>query len=148
MILFISESTDIQMENTVVYGGLPVYSGDTEPQSACSTASMTPDQCSGGPLSVTSHSTVAHAQSPVAPCTTSEAQLGSDSEALSTPPIEMLGDNIDVTITPSKMTSESQRKSLHWFLVMMKQKRVTANDIDMSKVLLMIHLYIWVFVYT
>ena len=89
-----------------------------------------------------------YAQSPVAPCTTSEAQFGFDMEALSTPPIEMLGDNINVTITPSKMTSESQRKSLHWFLVMMKQKRVTANDIDMSKVLLMIHLYIRVFVYT
>lgn len=43
-------------------------------------------------------------------------------------PIEILGDNIDVTITPAKMTIEKQRKSLHWFLTMAKQKRITAAD--------------------
>nr|XP_022328665.1 uncharacterized protein LOC111127726 isoform X1 [Crassostrea virginica]XP_022331633.1 uncharacterized protein LOC111129505 isoform X1 [Crassostrea virginica] len=50
-----------------------------------------------------------------------------------TPAIEMLGDNIDVSITPSKMTAESQRKSLHWFLIMMKQKRIMVNDMDISE---------------
>ena len=50
--------------------------------------------------------------------------------------IEMLRDTIDVTITPSKMTAESQRKSLHWFLVMMKQKRIMVNDMDISEVIM------------
>lgn len=45
----------------------------------------------------------------------------------------MLGDNIDVTITPSKMTSDAQRKSLHWFLVMMKLKNITVKDMDISE---------------
>ena len=53
-----------------------------------------------------------------------------------TPAIEMLGDNIDVSITPSKMTAESQRKSLHWVLVMMKQKRIMVNDMDISEVIM------------
>lgn len=52
------------------------------------------------------------------------------------PSIEMLGDNIDVTITPSKMTSDAQRKSLHWFLVMMKLKNITVKDMDVSEVCL------------
>jgi hypothetical protein len=43
-------------------------------------------------------------------------------------PIEIIGDNLDVTITPAKMTQENQRKSLHWFLVMAKQKRLSAVD--------------------
>ena len=47
------------------------------------------------------------------------------------PPIEVLGDNLDVTITPTRMTSEKQRKSLHWFLVMAKQKRITIDDLDL-----------------
>ena len=50
--------------------------------------------------------------------------------------IEMLRDTIDVTITPSKMTAESQRKSLHWFLVMMIQKRIMVNDMDISEVIM------------
>lgn len=32
-------------------------------------------------------------------------------------PFEVLGDNLDITITPSKMTMQSQRKSCHWFLL-------------------------------
>lgn len=48
----------------------------------------------------------------------------------------MLGDNIDVTITPSKMTSDAQRKSLHWFFVMMKLKNITVKDMDVSEVCL------------
>nr|XP_034321927.1 uncharacterized protein LOC117688213 [Crassostrea gigas]XP_034321928.1 uncharacterized protein LOC117688213 [Crassostrea gigas] len=46
-------------------------------------------------------------------------------------PIEILGDNLDVTISPAKMTMEKQRKSLHWFLVMAKQKRITAEDLNL-----------------
>lgn len=49
------------------------------------------------------------------------------------PSIEMLGDNIDVTITPSKMTSDTQRKSLNWFLVMMKLKNITVKDMNISE---------------
>lgn len=33
-------------------------------------------------------------------------------------PFEVLGDNLDITITPSKMTMQSQRKSCHWFLLL------------------------------
>ncbi|KAK3082515.1 hypothetical protein FSP39_020178 [Pinctada imbricata] len=50
------------------------------------------------------------------------------------PPIEMLGDNLDITITPSKITSDAQRKSLHWFLVMMKQKKITVEDFNSMQV--------------
>uniref|UniRef100_A0A8W8JSA0 Uncharacterized protein n=1 Tax=Magallana gigas TaxID=29159 RepID=A0A8W8JSA0_MAGGI len=46
-------------------------------------------------------------------------------------PIEILGDNLDVTISPAKMTMEKQHKSLHWFLVMAKQKRITAEDLNL-----------------
>lgn len=44
-------------------------------------------------------------------------------------PFEVLGDNLDITITPSKMTLQSQRKSLHWFLLLVKQKRVIVDDV-------------------
>lgn len=46
-------------------------------------------------------------------------------------PIEILGDNSDVTISLAKMTMEKQRKSLHWFLVMAKQKQITADDLNL-----------------
>ncbi|KAK3085431.1 hypothetical protein FSP39_003218 [Pinctada imbricata] len=46
--------------------------------------------------------------------------------------IEILGDNFDVTITPAKMTMMSQRRSLHWFLTMVKQKRIMAHDVHVS----------------
>ncbi|XP_061187058.1 uncharacterized protein LOC133195217 [Saccostrea echinata] len=42
--------------------------------------------------------------------------------------IEIIGDNLDVTITPAKMTMMSQRKSLHWFLTMVKEKRIMSDD--------------------
>ena len=42
--------------------------------------------------------------------------------------IEILGDNLDVTITPAKMTADCQRKSLHWFLTMVKEKKITFHD--------------------
>ena len=47
-------------------------------------------------------------------------------------PIEILGDNVDITISPTKMTMEKQRKSLHWFLIMAKQKRITYEDVHVS----------------
>lgn len=52
------------------------------------------------------------------------------------PSIELLGDNIGVTITPSKNTSDTQRKSFHWFLVMMKLKIIAVKDMDISEVCL------------
>lgn len=45
-------------------------------------------------------------------------------------PIEVMGDNLDVSIAPAKMTVEKQRKSLHWFLTMVKQRRVTYDDLS------------------
>lgn len=56
-----------------------------------------------------------------------KAPVGKDND-VNPKPIEILGDNVDVTITPAKMTLEKQRKSLHWFLTMAKQKRLTAAD--------------------
>lgn len=47
-------------------------------------------------------------------------------------PIEVLGDNLDITVSPTKMTMDNQRKSLHWFLVMVKQKRVTYEDVHVA----------------
>ena len=47
-------------------------------------------------------------------------------------PIEILGDNLDITVTPSKMSIEHQRKSLHWFLTMVKQKRFTYQHMNVS----------------
>ena len=44
-------------------------------------------------------------------------------------PIEVLGDNVDITVSPAKMTLDKQRKSLHWFLLMVKQRRVTYEDV-------------------
>lgn len=43
-------------------------------------------------------------------------------------PIEMLGDNLDITITPSKMSVQNQKKSLHWFLILVKQKQITFDE--------------------
>ena len=51
-----------------------------------------------------------------------------------TPSLEMLEDNINVTITPFWMTVESKRKILHWILIMMKQKLIMDNDMDISEV--------------
>lgn len=45
-------------------------------------------------------------------------------------PFEVLGDNLDITITPSKMTMQSQRKSCHWFLLLVKQKRVIIDNLN------------------
>ena len=39
-------------------------------------------------------------------------------------PFEIIGDNFDLTISPSYMTSEKQRRSLHWFLNVGIQRRV------------------------
>jgi hypothetical protein len=46
--------------------------------------------------------------------------------------IEILGDNFDVTITPANMTMASQRQSLHWFLTMVKERRILASESDID----------------
>lgn len=43
--------------------------------------------------------------------------------------IEVLGDNLDLLVSPGDMTSYRQRKSWHWFLVLLTQKRITAPDL-------------------
>lgn len=44
--------------------------------------------------------------------------------------IEVLGDNLDLLVSPGDMTSDRQRKSWHWFLVLSTQKRITAPDLS------------------
>lgn len=43
--------------------------------------------------------------------------------------IEVLGDNLDLLVSPGDMTSDRQRKSWHWFLVLLTQKRITAPNL-------------------
>ena len=38
---------------------------------------------------------------------------------------QIIGDNIDITRNPSKMSKERQRKSWHWFLLVGVEKRIT-----------------------
>lgn len=47
--------------------------------------------------------------------------------------IEVLGDNFDITISPNYMTEERQRKSLHWFLVLMKEVQVPGIGLPNDK---------------
>ncbi|KAL4219951.1 Translation initiation factor [Mactra antiquata] len=47
-------------------------------------------------------------------------------------PIEVLGDNLDVTVSPTKMTLDHQRLSLHWFLTMVKQRQVIFENSDLA----------------
>ncbi|XP_062597660.1 uncharacterized protein LOC134259070 [Saccostrea cucullata] len=55
--------------------------------------------------------------------------------------IEVLGDNLDLLVSPGDMTSDRQRKSWHWFLVLLTQKRITAPDLPSSgKVADILHL--------
>lgn len=43
--------------------------------------------------------------------------------------IEVLRDNLDLLVSPGDMTSDRQRKSWHWFLVLLTQKIITAPDL-------------------
>ncbi|XP_053388276.1 uncharacterized protein LOC128551443, partial [Mercenaria mercenaria] len=47
-------------------------------------------------------------------------------------PIEVIGDNLDICISPAKMTMDKQRHSLHCFLTMVKQRRVTYEDLNVQ----------------
>jgi len=46
--------------------------------------------------------------------------------------IEIIGDNLDISIAPKVMTIDKKRKSLHWFLTMVKQRRVTYEDLNIQ----------------
>lgn len=46
--------------------------------------------------------------------------------------IEIIGDNLDISIAPKVMSIDKQRKSLHWFLTMVKQRRVTYEDLNIQ----------------
>lgn len=48
-------------------------------------------------------------------------------------PIEVLGDNLDILVSPANMTLDRQRKSWHWFLLLATQKRITDKDIPADK---------------
>lgn len=48
-------------------------------------------------------------------------------------PIEILGDNVDILITPANMTSDRQRKSWHWFLLLATQKRIIDQELPTNK---------------
>lgn len=41
----------------------------------------------------------------------------------------MLGDNIDLLVSPGEMTSDRDRKSWHWFLVLLTQKKNYPPDL-------------------
>lgn len=49
------------------------------------------------------------------------------------PRFEIIGDNLDHTISPTNMTKDKQRKSLHWFLNVAVQRRVLADDLPCDK---------------
>lgn len=51
----------------------------------------------------------------------------------------MLGDNLDLLVSPGDMTSDRQRKSWHWFLVLLTQKRITAPDLLSNEDILKYH---------
>ena len=38
-------------------------------------------------------------------------------------PIEILGDNVDILVSPANMTLDRQRKSWHWFLLLATPKK-------------------------
>ena len=42
---------------------------------------------------------------------------------------QIIGDNVDITRTPSKMSKERQRKSWHWFLLVGVENRLTFPDL-------------------
>lgn len=50
------------------------------------------------------------------------------------PTFEIIGDNIDITKSPSQMSKDSQRKSYHWFLNLAVQRRVFSDLPDHSPV--------------
>lgn len=43
---------------------------------------------------------------------------------------DIIGDNFDISKSPSNMSKEKQRKSLHWFLLIGLQKRVIDNSLS------------------
>jgi hypothetical protein len=45
---------------------------------------------------------------------------------------DIIGDNIDMTRSPSQMSVDRKRKSWHWFLLVGLQKRVINQDLDDS----------------
>lgn len=54
------------------------------------------------------------------------------------PSYEIIGDNLDLSIAPSSMTKEKQRRSFHWFLNVAVRKRVLSdlpNDIPKADIL-------------
>lgn len=64
----------------------------------------------------------------------------SDHMKIPVPRFEVIGDNLDLTISPTAMTKQRQRKSIHWFLNIALCKRVLSdlpNDkpkADISKI--------------
>lgn len=56
------------------------------------------------------------------------------------PAFEVIGDNLDLTITPTAMTKDRQRQSIHWFLNIALQKRVESDlpdDVPVNDVMKM-----------
>ncbi len=48
-------------------------------------------------------------------------------------PIEIIGDNVDIMVSPGTLTSDRQRKSWHWFLLLVNQKRVFNTQLPCEK---------------
>lgn len=53
-----------------------------------------------------------------------------ESEANTISSSDIIGDNFDISINPSHMTKDKQRKSLHWFLLIGLQKRLITSEIS------------------
>lgn len=43
-------------------------------------------------------------------------------------PIEILGDNVDILVSPANMTLGRQRKSWHWFILLATQKKKITDE--------------------
>ncbi|XP_046551076.1 uncharacterized protein LOC124260805 [Haliotis rubra] len=54
---------------------------------------------------------------------------GQTSRSTHVPSFEVLGDNIDILVSPGTMAQELQRKSWHWFLLVVSDKRLTNTEL-------------------
>lgn len=45
---------------------------------------------------------------------------------------DIIGDNIDISRNPSQMSKDRRRKSWHWFLLVVLNKRVLNTELDDS----------------
>lgn len=59
-----------------------------------------------------------------------EANTGEDSTSVHVMSSDIVGDNFDISKSPSHMSKEKQRQSWHWFMLVGLQKRVLNNALE------------------